>query len=89
MKNSGAILRTIGVLTLCGMALGTRGAAFFDDFESYAVGSSLNGQGGWAGPPGQSHQGDYRDTRAGGKDLRASRGPAEAPIVTTRLQNNS
>src|ERR1039457_4676127 len=49
MKNSGAILRTIGVLTLCGMALGARGVAFFDDFESYAVGSNLHGQGGWTG----------------------------------------
>src|ERR1039457_1257666 len=57
MKNSGAILRTIGVLTLCGMALGARGAAFFDDFESYAVGSNLHGQGGWAGWAGNASAG--------------------------------
>ena len=57
MKNSGTILKTIGVLTLCGMALAARAAAVFDDFESYAVGSNLHGQGGWAGWAGDTNAG--------------------------------
>src|ERR1035437_1811864 len=57
MKNSGTILKTIGVLTLCGMALAARAAAVFDDFESYAVGSNLHGQGGWAGWAGDAKAG--------------------------------
>jgi hypothetical protein len=57
MKSSGAILRTIGVLTLCGMALAARAAAVFDNFESYAVGSNMHGQGGWAGWAGDTNAG--------------------------------
>jgi hypothetical protein len=57
MKNSGTILKTIGVLTLCGMALAARAAAVFDDIESYAVGSNLHDQGDWAGWAGDAKAG--------------------------------
>ena len=49
MTNKVNFSKTILALTLCIVALGARAAAFFDDFESYAVGSNLHGQGGWAG----------------------------------------
>ena len=49
MTNKVNFSKTILALALCILALGARAAAFFDDFESYAVGSNLHGQGGWTG----------------------------------------
>ena len=49
MKAAQKTLKTITLLTLCTMALAARADTFFDDFESYAVGSNLHGQGGWVG----------------------------------------
>src|ERR1035441_6585189 len=49
MTNKVNFSKTILALALCIVALGARAAAFFDDFESYAVGSNLHGQGGWTG----------------------------------------
>ena len=47
MATSTRIL-SFGLLSLCTAALGTA-QTFSDDFESYAAGSALEGQGGWAG----------------------------------------
>src|ERR1022692_3355101 len=57
MTNKVNFLNTILALDLCIVALGARAAAFFDDFESYAVGSNLHGQGGWAGWAGNASAG--------------------------------
>jgi Concanavalin A-like lectin/glucanases superfamily len=57
MTNKVNFSKTILALALCIVALGARAAAFFDDFESYAVGSNLHGQGGWAGWAGNASAG--------------------------------
>jgi formylglycine-generating enzyme required for sulfatase activity len=57
MTNKVNFPKTILALTLCIVALGARAATFFDDFESYAVGSNLHGQGGWAGWAGNASAG--------------------------------
>ncbi len=41
--------RSLALALLVGLAGWRAGAAVLDDFESYAVGSNLHGQGGWAG----------------------------------------
>src|ERR1035437_6971090 len=83
MKNSGTILKTIGVLTLCGMALGARGAAFFDDFEAYAVGSNLHGQGGWAGWAGDAKAGALVSTNFSFSPTRPGNVPGASGLVHT------
>src|ERR1035441_8614649 len=57
MTNKVNFSKTILALALCIVALGARAAAFFDDFEAYAVGSNLHGQGGWAGWAGNASAG--------------------------------
>jgi len=44
-----ARLASIAAVALIGTSLNSLAADFFDGFESYANGSSLHGQGGWAG----------------------------------------
>src|SRR5688572_28177022 len=52
-------LPAIAMVLLTGLAVLPRRAAgaVFDDFESYAVGSNLHGQGGWAGWAGDANAG--------------------------------
>jgi hypothetical protein len=52
-------LPAIAIVLLACLAVlpGRAAAAVFDDFESYAVGSNLHGQGGWAGWAGDTNAG--------------------------------
>jgi hypothetical protein len=51
LRNMKVLARLFGIaaVVVLGSALNSSAANFFEDFESYANGSSLHGQGGWAG----------------------------------------